>query len=195
MNKILAAFVAAIALLFALVVPANAHDELVSTDPADGAVLETAPTQITLTFSANLTETVSDQDNMVSVVDSNATEWVNGPVTVSGTTLVASLAADMPVGGYAVQWRAVSSDGHPLSGSLSFSVGTEVVVMPLTTDGDQIATTQGEEVPIEMRNDAATTASSGMPVWLAVLASAAAGAVVLAAWLLYSRIRTRASRS
>lgn len=103
--------------LLTLVAPtASAHDQLISTDPPDGAMLDTAPSSVGLTFS----EDVLDISTTV-VVDGP-----NGPVpttpSVDGTTVSAPLPADLPDGAYTVTWRVVSSDGHPVQGTFGFTV-------------------------------------------------------------------------
>lgn len=98
-------------------VPAFAHAELVSTDPVDGAVLESAPESLTLNFDSSLL------DGMVEVAVSNSTgEIVSGfAVESTGTRATAAWRADLPGDRYTVAYRIVSQDGHPVTGSLSFS--------------------------------------------------------------------------
>lgn len=104
------------------VAPASAHDRIISSDPADGAVLDHSPTQITLTFSDEI-EALGSQ---VVVVDTLGNELASGAPTVDGTT------ATLPLGmltnsGYTVTWRVVSSDGHPIDGTFGFTVDDPVV--------------------------------------------------------------------
>src|SRR5699024_5176349 len=56
-----------LAALIALPAPAQAHDTLLSTDPEDGATLETSPEEVTFTFSADILDVsplvrISDDD-------------------------------------------------------------------------------------------------------------------------------------
>ncbi len=97
--------------------PAAAHAELVGTSPVDGAVLESAPESLTLSFNSTLLE------GMVEVAVSNsAGELVTGVVAESaGTDAVAFWPADLPGDTYKVAYRIVSEDGHPVTGSFSFS--------------------------------------------------------------------------
>jgi len=106
----------ALALLTVVAPAAEAHDQLISTDPPDGAVLDTAPASVGLTFSED-------------VLDISTTVVVAGPdgsvpttASVDGTTVTAPLPADLPDGAYTVTWRVVSSDGHPVQGSFGFTV-------------------------------------------------------------------------
>ena len=98
--------------------PAAAHATLVSSDPADGAVLSSAPSKATFTFD----ERVSLPDEGIQVFDAGG-----GAVDVSATARDAVVTVDLPdrmrTGTYVATWRAVSGDGHPVAGSVTFSIG------------------------------------------------------------------------
>ncbi len=98
--------------------PASAHATLVSTDPADGAVLDAAPQQAVFTFS----ETVSLPEGGVSVYDAKG-DPLDADATAQDTEMTVDLPGDLADGTYVVAWRVVSADGHPVAGSLTFSVG------------------------------------------------------------------------
>ncbi|MFI2104191.1 copper resistance protein CopC [Isoptericola sp. NPDC019693] len=96
--------------------PASAHDRLLSSDPADGATVDRAPTELTLRFSAD----VLAAGAQVAVTTADGT--VPTEVTVDGDEVVAPLPDDLPAGDWDVAWRVVSSDGHPIEGELAFTV-------------------------------------------------------------------------
>ena len=100
--------------------PAQAHASLIGTDPEEGAVLEQAPETITFTFD----EAVTLPPAGVTVYDAKGEE-VTSEATASGTEMQVALAeaSSLGDGTYVVAWRAVSADGHPISGSLTFAVG------------------------------------------------------------------------
>ncbi|MFS0733299.1 copper resistance CopC family protein [Microbacterium sp. 1P10UB] len=102
--------------------PASAHDELVSTDPAAGATLDAAPEQLTLTFSGELLADPGATE--VQITDAAGTSLVSGAPAVAGTTVTQAVdtAAASAGGAVTVLWRVVSSDGHPISGELDFTV-------------------------------------------------------------------------
>lgn len=97
---------------------ANAHDELEKSVPASGAKLNSAPQQVVLTFS----DTVQNVGSKVVVKDSSGKQVQDGAAKVSGDTVTQALSGADADGSYAVTWRAVSADGHPVSGNFSFSV-------------------------------------------------------------------------
>ena len=107
--------------------PAAAHATLVSTDPAEGAVLGTAPEQVVFTFD----ESVIGDPAGITVFDAAGDE-VASSASVRGPRLVVDLDEEVGEGTLVVVWRLVSADGHPIGGSLRFSVGapSEVVDVP-----------------------------------------------------------------
>jgi copper transport protein len=99
--------------------PAAAHAELVSTAPGEGARLEQAPGEVTLTFS----EGVSLGAGYARVLDAAGDRVDAGSATVEGDTVVVPLRSDLADDGYLVTYRVVSADSHPISGAFSFVVG------------------------------------------------------------------------
>jgi copper transport protein len=108
-------------LLAAVVVagPAAAHAELVSTTPADGAQVESAPSAVTLEF----TEPVSIGAGYVRVLDGEGDRADTGTPEVVDSTVVLPLRDDLPDSGYLVTYRVISADSHPVSGAFGFVVG------------------------------------------------------------------------
>ncbi|MEU7557308.1 copper resistance CopC/CopD family protein [Streptomyces eurythermus] len=100
--------------------PASAHAALTGSDPAQGVVAGTAPTQVTLTFS----EKVAMGDDSVRVLDPRGKPVQTGsPVGVSGTTYAVKLESGLAKGTYTVTYQVVSADSHPVAGAYTFSVG------------------------------------------------------------------------
>jgi copper transport protein len=107
--------------------PASAHATLVGSDPAQGAVLEAAPEEVTFTFD----ETVIGVPAGIRVFDATGAE-VASSASVRDSELVVAIDEEVGDGTLVVLWRLVSADGHPIGGSLSFSVGapSDVVDVP-----------------------------------------------------------------
>nr|WP_253942296.1 copper resistance protein CopC [Nocardioides sp. zg-1230] len=93
---------------------------MIDSDPAEGAVVETAPDTVTLTFN----EPVRLTSQEIAVYDA-AGEEVEATSRAGGTEVTVGLsgAADLSDGTYVVSWNVLSGDGHPISGALTFSVG------------------------------------------------------------------------
>lgn len=157
------------ALLLALPRPAHAHDGLVDTTPA-GSTTVAAPPSVELEFTGE----PLPLGTLVTVTGPDGAAAADGPAEVVGTTVVQPLAGDLPAGGYRVDWRSTSSDGHALSGTFGFTVAEGGVPSSGASPAAAVAT--GEE-------------SSGIaPVW------PVAGAVVVVGFgvLLVTRPRRRA---
>lgn len=98
--------------------PASAHAVLVSSDPADGARVASAPAAVRLTFD----EAVTVPPDAAVVLSSTGARVGGGGVRLEGRTLVVPLRAVVPAGVYQVSWRVVSADSHVVSGSIRFGV-------------------------------------------------------------------------
>ncbi|KTS13843.1 MULTISPECIES: copper resistance CopC family protein [Microbacterium] len=109
----------AVVVVLTSVVPASAHDQLLSSSPASGERLPSAPEEITLTFSADVLDVGAD----IIVADAEGTDWAVGDPAIASATVAVGLTEGMPAAGYEVRWRVVSSDGHPISGVIPFTVG------------------------------------------------------------------------
>ncbi|WP_405919792.1 copper resistance CopC/CopD family protein [Streptomyces longwoodensis] len=113
-------FLAAVAALLVGAGPAAAHAALTGSDPAQGTVVDTAPTQVSLTFS----EKVATTDGSLRVLDPKGKRVDTAkPANVSGTTYAVQLHAGLPDGTYTVTYQVVSEDSHPVSGAYTFSIG------------------------------------------------------------------------
>lgn len=100
--------------------PASAHAALTGSDPRQGAVVDKAPAQVSLTFS----ESVSMDDDSLRVLDPKGKRVDDGsPSGTGGTTYSVKLHAGLPDGTYTVTYQVVSADSHPVAGAYTFSVG------------------------------------------------------------------------
>ena len=115
----LAVLVLAVALVPASA--ASAHAELLTSEPAESAVVATAPAAIRLTFS----EAVETALGGIRVFDARGAAVVVGqPRHGSGRAdQVEATTNGLGDGSYVVAWRVTSSDSHPVQGSFVFSVG------------------------------------------------------------------------
>lgn len=106
-------------LLVLLLAPtaAAAHSNSVETKPEQGANLETLPAEASVTF--------NEPPQTASVVLKSPDGTVHKlKTTVAGSTITVQLPADGPRGAYTLSYRVVSADGHPVSGSVRFTVTT-----------------------------------------------------------------------
>ncbi len=96
--------------------PAMAHASLVSADPADGAVVDAAPAMVRLRFNEPVAPAVI---RLIDAQGGNRDIAVHAHDEVIDIVLPAAL----PRGTQTVSYRIISADGHPVGGSLLFSVG------------------------------------------------------------------------
>ncbi|WP_406250305.1 copper resistance CopC/CopD family protein [Microbacterium sp. M] len=104
---------------------ASAHAELLSTTPEDGAVLEEAPAEGVLSFN----EPVQLIDGSIRLFPGD-----EDPITldahVSNTNVVAEFPSGLDDGRFALSYRVVSADGHPITGAITFTIGDSGGVTP-----------------------------------------------------------------
>lgn len=138
-------------MLGALVIasPASAHDALEVADPAPGSSVETMPATITLTFSAAL-QTLTPEDTYVEVLSPSGENLASGDERVEGAVIRQDVAPATEAGEYTVEWRAVSSDGHPISDTFSFTVlsaSAEQTAAPMPPANDEQTTIEPTRKP------------------------------------------------
>lgn len=144
-----------------LATPASAHDALVASDPAQDAVLTEIPEQLELTFSGE----ISDLGVQFVVIGPEDRDVVLGTATVSGSVVTQALTEELMAGDYQATWRVTSSDGHPISGTIDFSIADEASSRSddrgeaTTTDGGQ-ATPTGSAVATDGATADATAPSA-----------------------------------
>lgn len=100
---------------------ASAHATLVATEPGDGSILAMAPKSVQLRFNEAVTPVV------VSVIDAVGKTRADATVRVAGDTIVITLPDNLPGGTQVVSYRVTSEDGHPVAGSMMFSIGAVTV--------------------------------------------------------------------
>lgn len=101
----------------ALLPAASAHDTLISSSPAAGESFEQAPEALELTYS----DEVLNLSPVVRLTTSAGEEIFTETPAVSGNTATIDL-PPLPADDYQVLWRVVSSDGHPIEGTVDFTI-------------------------------------------------------------------------
>ncbi|MGW7046725.1 copper resistance CopC/CopD family protein [Streptomyces avermitilis] len=120
MGTLLLLLLAVAGALLAGAAPVSAHAALTGSDPAQGAVVDKAPVQVSLTFS----EKVALSDGSVRVLDPSGKRVDTGKASnLSGTTYGVKLHSGLPDGTFTVSYQVVSADSHPVAGAFTFSIG------------------------------------------------------------------------
>lgn len=99
--------------------PAAAHAKLVRTEPANGAVLSTAPARVLVLFDDVVTVGPGNE-----VVRNGGGSVLAAKARSQGKTLVLPLRPNLRDGAYSARWSVISDDGHEEQGVLAFAVGT-----------------------------------------------------------------------
>src|SRR6266508_3934041 len=112
-----AAFLLSLLILLASGAQAWAHASLVKAEPADGAVLAQEPAALKLTFNEPVSPLVmrliGPAGELIALAD----------VAAENTTVTIAAPPALRRGSHALSWRVISADGHPVAGSLIFSIG------------------------------------------------------------------------
>ncbi len=106
---------------------ASAHASLVKTEPTDGAMLQQSPNRFSLAFSEPVSPLV------LTLVRPDGTPERLTSFRSDGQTLDIDNPQPLGSGTHVLSWRVISADGHPVGGSLLFSVGS-VSAAPATGD-------------------------------------------------------------
>ena len=122
---------AACALLLGVLIfgaaPASAHAVLTRVSPEPDAVLEESPKEISLSF----TETISIPAQGIRLFDPSASEVSGVTAVARGNTMTAQVPLLTADGSYTVAWKAVSADGHAISGAYLFHLRVATLTQPV----------------------------------------------------------------
>jgi copper transport protein len=105
-------------LFFTVPTLALAHAQLISAQPADGSVVASPPVTLTLTFNepvSPITIKLARPDGGVTLIED---------VKTDGAALSVPAPAGLANGSYALSYRVISEDGHPVGGSVLFAIGS-----------------------------------------------------------------------
>jgi methionine-rich copper-binding protein CopC len=147
---------------------ATAHTNLVETNPADGAVLEDLPAEATVTLGAG----PQRADVVLEAPDGTVHKL---RTRVADTTITADLPSTGPRGDYTLSYRVVSADGHPVTGSATFTVKAGPEPVATTPSPDETAPT--------------ATADGSASGWSSLALAGGAALVALAAGFLFWLMR------
>ncbi len=146
---------AALVMMLGSANPAFAHDQLLSSEPAQAAVLASSPAQVALEFSDN----VLTVGAVILVVDQGGKDWAGGAPTLEGPMVSVPIDGSLPDGAYEARWRVVSSDGHPISGIVPFTVGDAKTAEQ--TQPEELDSLDARETALPAGSDA--SASTSLP--------------------------------
>ncbi|MFK4507274.1 copper resistance protein CopC/CopD [Bradyrhizobium daqingense] len=103
---------------------ASAHAALVAVEPANGTVLASAPPAVVLRFNEAVTP------GAIRLIDGSGRARDDVRVDTAGDAVSVNMPPDLPQGTAVVSYRVISQDGHPVAGSVIFSIGAPTGTKP-----------------------------------------------------------------
>ena len=104
------------------------HASLISTEPGDGSMMSQAPKTVRLRFNEPITPA------SIRLIDGAGNARDDVSVSAHDDTIEINLPNDLPRGTHVVSYRVFSADGHPVGGSLVFSLGMPANAVRSPTD-------------------------------------------------------------
>ena len=176
--------------------PAAAHDVLISSDPADGSTVQVPPRTVTLTFD----QPVQDFEPVVTVTGPDGQSYQSGSPTVDSTVVTNAVSPLTAAGEYAIAYRVVSADGHPVTGEVKFqftgapapaasSAASTPTGPSSAASGGTSSVGQSSTVPVSTAAVAPTSSSSGLSGWVWAALALAAVLIIAAVVVVLRRPR------
>lgn len=116
--------IAASLILAVTTTPAIAHTKLLTSDPAAGSLVESWPTEISLTFDEDLVNIGDEKSNFLVVNNAVGDQISADDEALTGSQIKVSLDPNTVTGPVLVYYRVVSADGHPVEGEYTFNFGS-----------------------------------------------------------------------
>ena len=107
---------------------AYAHASLVSTEPGDGSMMSQAPKTVRLRFNEPV------RPAAIKLIDGEGRVRDDADVSAHDDTIEIKLPDNLARGAQFISYRVFSADGHPVGGSLTFSIGMPAANAVARTD-------------------------------------------------------------
>jgi methionine-rich copper-binding protein CopC len=189
---VVAAFLA-LFVTFGTATMASAHSDSFQSVPANDSVVSTPVVEIQFTFVEAVQQEFAPEV-ILNNADGVAAELGTPVFDVTGATMtVPVVTGALPNGVYTASYRVVSEDGHPASGSITFTVeGSDADPLgeAVPVDEEQVVTEADAELMVTSSGAEADNSQLQL-----VLGLSAAGAVALAAVLVIVALRRRRNSS
>jgi len=118
-------------LFFLIPFSASAHTGLVASNPVSDSQLSELPREISLVFDEELLVIKGKQTNVIELLDENKASVKLAQPVIDGAKITARLleSGNEPHT-YQIIYRVVSADGHPVNGTLTFTVQSQLTITP-----------------------------------------------------------------
>jgi len=165
-----------VGVLIAWAAPAAAHAVLVSSSPASGAAV-TSPATVSLTFDDKLL----DIGARISVLDARGGDHAAGAAYFPVPTTVQVDVLPLDPGEYTAEWRVVADDGHPIEGTLPFTVVASTAGPSASGQGAVLSSQPPTTGPGSPTAAGSAATGSGGQVYVTIALTLAVVALVAAA--------------
>jgi copper resistance protein C len=129
LNKVVVSASVLLLSVFSVFPSAQAHTDLISSNPAAGANLEKIPESFSLTFNEELISIEGEMINTLSLEDAAGMNYPLSEVKILGEVLTATaISGPFPAGQFKLTYRVVSADGHPINGDIAFSTQSPTTI-------------------------------------------------------------------
>ena len=147
-----------------------AHTGLVESNPVSESQLSELPREISLTFDEELLIIKGKETNVIELLDENRTAIRLAEPLIDGAKITAQLleSSNEPHT-YQVNYRVVSADGHPVNGTLTFTVQSQLTITP--------------EQPVKIESNETSTSS------LNIIGAILIALTLIAGHFIYRRMR------
>ncbi|WP_213741085.1 CopD family protein [Bradyrhizobium sp. dw_411] len=108
---------------------ASAHASLISTEPGDGSMMAQSPKSVRLRFNESV------RPAAIKLIDGEGRVRDDAVVSAHDDTIEITLPDNLARGAQFISYRVFSADGHPVGGSLTFSLGMPAANVVAQTDG------------------------------------------------------------
>ncbi|MFD4180851.1 copper resistance protein CopC [Rhodococcus sp. NPDC058514] len=149
---------------------ASAHAVATGSTPADGSSVAAGPELAVVTFN----EPMQSSFATLTVVGPDGNLWSKGEPTVQGPSVSVPVGELGPTGVYTVAYRVTSADGHPVSGTRTFTLTEPGSGTPGPKPGGDAGATEGGD-------------ADGLPMWPFIVA----GVLVFGGGLAFALRRPR----
>lgn len=152
---------------------ASAHNVLISSNPEDGARVQTSPGEVSLTFDQPVQDAGDESVNQIAVTGPGGDRWTAGPAKADGTVVSAPLRTLGPKGEYVIGYRILSADGHTVSDEVRFTLtkpggGTPA---PAGQQGNGQSSQHSGDGSHDEAAGAGEDEGGGVPVWVWIVAA------------------------
>lgn len=140
---------------------AQAHATLVETSPKDGSTIDDEPGTVTFTFNQNI-----GTPAYVVAEAPDGSRIETGDPKILNDEVSQKLTSTNMAGDYKASYRVISADGHPISGTITFTVRNGKTVTSATENSQ---TTQAEESFLDKHGTHLLMGAGGIVVAAALL--------------------------